>query len=68
MEQDGACEASIEDHIACLIEYLRKPGARLNVSGDTWSMCWGVGDPLNLILADRLSPSPQATAATPEGG
>lgn len=59
MEQDGCCEASTEDHIACLVEYLRRPDARLNVAGELWSMCWGVGDPLNLILADRLVPSPQ---------
>jgi hypothetical protein len=55
-EANGCAEATIEDHIACLVEYLRRPGARLNVSGDTWSMCWGVGDPLNNVIADRLSP------------
>ena len=56
MNPDADCaETPAEDHIACLVEYLRKPGARLNVSGDTWSMCWGVGDPLNHVIADRLA-------------
>lgn len=57
MNPDMPCETPADDHIACLIEYLRRPDARLNVAGGTWSMCWGVGDPLNLILADRIANS-----------
>lgn len=53
--ETDCCETLPEDHIVCLIEYLRKPGARLTVSGETWSMCLGVGDPLNLDIADRLA-------------
>jgi hypothetical protein len=50
-----ACETPVEDHIAYLVEYLRRPDARLSVEGKLWSMCWGVGDPLNGIVADRLA-------------
>lgn len=50
-----ACVTPDDDHLLYLIEYLRKPDARLSVEGELWSMCWGTGDPLNLVLADRLS-------------
>lgn len=59
MNLDNAecCETPLEDHITCLIEYLRRPDARLTVEGKTWSACFGAGDVLNGMIADRLAAS-----------
>lgn len=57
MEQDGIADCVVtpdEDHLLCLTDYLRRDGARLNIEGELWSMCWGKGDPLNAKLADII--------------
>lgn len=51
-EDSVACETPIEDHIVCLIEYLRRSDARMRVEGDLWSANFGPS--VQTEIADRL--------------